>query len=175
MDVYCRSDELGTHEWRLDSVGAGDDPRLRGLLASYRTASFASAGTERPTFLLRQAVASPLSSTLDLARAVQLYVYQPRDMVEILEFDRRITQRYSTYWAGHGEYYGGTFHCDAFGPQWLVEVAAFGADDADSADRLVADVKPPADVAEIIAECKALQDRDQPRYVVWLLPREPQR
>jgi hypothetical protein len=115
-------------------------------------------------------VASPLSRSLDLTRAVQLYIYQPHDVDQVLEFDRRITDRYSSFWAQHGEFYGGTFQCDGFGPQWIVEVATFDADDPDSADALVADVTPPDDVADIIAECKTLQDRGKPRYVVWLLP-----
>jgi hypothetical protein len=175
MDVFGTADTNGTHDWRLTSLGDQDDPAFLDRLAGIVSVSFSGPAGRTPTFTLRQAVAGPLSAAPDLSRVVQMYVYQPFSVPVILDFDRRITERYSTFWAQHGEFYAGTFSCREFGPQWVVEVATFAADDPDAAEALVQGVQPPPDVQAIIAECKALQNRQLPRYLVWMTPKESSR
>jgi len=101
---------------------------------------------------------------------VNIYAYHPVDMDAILMFDQRITARYAEFCATTGEYYAGTWHCDALDPTWLVEAHGYDVDDPEVAEAQTRSVTPPDDVAEIIDECRSLQQRDAPRVSIWLIP-----
>ena len=119
-----------------------------------------------------QAVASPLERrALDRGRLLSVYVYQPRDRDEILAFDRRITERYTEFFAEHGELYAGTFLCEELGSAWVAEWTGWLADDREAASALIDPSTYPADIAAIVEECRSLQNRDRERYVLWLRPR----
>jgi hypothetical protein len=161
---------VGTHECAVQWRGV-PDAKVAEVLGSARSGSVGTRLDDAACWTLTQAVASPLSATFDWSRLVNLYAYHPVDMEEILQFDRRITERYSEYWATAGEYYAGTWHCNALDSNWLVEAHGYDANEADAAQAQMNSVTPPDDVATIIDECRSLQQTDAPRVSVWLTPR----
>src|SRR5579864_3377334 len=66
-----------------------------------------NASSAAVTLTYRAGNLSPLGT--DLLRRTDLvlcsYVYQPRDLSEMLTFDQRITQRYTSYFKDFGIYY----------------------------------------------------------------------
>jgi hypothetical protein len=161
---------LGTHRCAVHWRGTPDD-EVAELIGGAHSASIGNPLDDSVCWTLTQALASPMSATFDWSRLANLYAYHPVDVDEILRFDRRITERYSEFWATTGEYYAGTWRCDALDSTWLVEAHAYDADDPDAAVAQTSSVTPPDDVAAIIDECRSRQQRDAPRVSIWLIPR----
>jgi hypothetical protein len=160
-----------THAVRLETHGP-TDPAVTEFLSPIRHARVL---LNDPDELLAgwhfaQAVASPLSEQLTAHRLIHVSAYHPHDFAEILDFDRSINERYASYCATIGEYYAGTFHCAQLGTTWLTEIAWFDVATAQEADSLLDGQVPPQAVAEIIDECRRLQDRQAPRFSLWLEP-----
>ncbi|HEX6506665.1 MAG TPA: hypothetical protein VF221_03445 [Chloroflexota bacterium] len=120
-----------------------------------------------------QAVASPcgLDHVGQPDHVHYAYLYHPQDETEILDFDRRITEAYSAFYAGRGLFYAGTFHVTGPDGPSIGEIVSM-----DTPDRKEAERRGEYDLSEeIIAiedECRTLQDRTRPRYLLWLTPRQ---
>ena len=99
-----------------------------------------------------------------------VYIYRA-DRAAILEFDRRITARYTSYFATIGEQYSGTFDVDGLPEPCIGEFSVLDAPTADAWKAHQASVDMPQDVVDIVTECVALQDRSFERFAIWLTPR----
>jgi hypothetical protein len=100
-------------------------------------------------------------------RSLLAFMYRPRNRDEMLAFERRIEPRYQDFYAELGIFYAGVFDVPAISGPSLGEILFF-AGDRQEAQMLMDKAEPAADIAHIEDECRALQDRDQPRYRFWL-------
>lgn len=130
----------------------------------------AAAAPAESTLSFHTAVASPLGLE-PLSRDPSLlyvYMYHPRDTEEILAFDARITDEYTAYYSERGVHYCGTFHVEG-GPlgSGIGEIVTFDTADRAEAERWCTEGLSERIVA-IEDECRTLQDRARPRYVLWL-------
>jgi hypothetical protein len=105
--------------------------------------------------------------TAESTRSLYAFMYRPRDRDEMLAFERRIEPRYQNFYAERGILYAGVFDVPTIGAPYLGEILFFAADRTE-AQRLLDTTEPAEDIAKIEDECRALQDRDQPRYRFWL-------
>ena len=119
-----------------------------------------------------RAVPSPcsLSALAQPGRVVLAYLYHPLDDAAMFAFDARITEEYTALYAARGVSNLGTFR--AVGPDGpcVADLMVFEAASRAEAERL-AEEDLPARIVAIDDECRALQDRDRQRYVLWLIPR----
>jgi hypothetical protein len=98
---------------------------------------------------------------------VYAFLYRPKDRDEMLAFERRIEPRYHTFYAERDILYAGVFDVPEISGPYLGEILFFNCDRA-QAQHLMDTTEPAQDIAKIEDECRALQDRDQPRYRFWL-------
>jgi len=160
-----------THAVQFETAGP-TDPLVSQSLSAVRTARVLLNDTDDllAGWHFTQAVASPLSERLAADRLLHVIAYQPFDVAEILDYDRQVNERYSSFCATTGEYYAGTFHCAQLGPSWLTEIAWFDAATPEEAEALTEGLVPPDDVSAIIDQCRNLQNRQAPRFALWLRP-----
>lgn len=160
----------GTHDLSLERLSA-EDPEIEALLNPLVGGLVGPAEDADLVWHLTQAVASPISGTLRWDRLVELCWYQPVDVDRTLEFDRKVTERYTEYCASLGIYYAGTFTSAQLGDRYIVEVHTYDVGDPTAAAELGDEDAFPEDFARIIADCRDLQRRDEPRYILSLVPR----
>ncbi|MFM7063986.1 MAG: hypothetical protein ACKO04_10920 [Actinomycetes bacterium] len=167
---FSRAVGWGTHDVVVECLST-EDPALEPFLQSLASARLGAANDADASWELRQAVESPVAGTLDLSRLVELGWYQPVDVPTTLAFDRRVTDRYTEYCASLGVFYAGTFTCEHLGDHQIVEVHAYDVDTPDDAATKFDESAYPDDFATIISDCRELQQRDEPRYILSLVPR----
>jgi hypothetical protein len=124
---------------------------------------------ESTRILLTEALLTPLADQAVNGSLPTLYVYtfRPKDRAAVLAFERRIHPRYHEYYADLGVFYAGIFDTSSLGAPQIAEILAFDRSLA-AAQEFVSDFQPAADITEIENECRLLQDRDQPRHLLWL-------
>lgn len=105
--------------------------------------------------------------TASSTRSLLAFMYCPKDRDEMLAFERRIEPRYQNFYAGRGILYAGVFDVPAISGPYMGEILFFDGNRAE-AQNLMDTTEPAEDIAKIEDECRALQDRDQPRYRFWL-------
>ncbi len=165
--------EGATHRVRWDIVGPPGD-RLTPEGQAPSAAQLARDDASRPDgWLLRSEVASPIAEHLRTDGVVLVVAYMPHDYAGMLEFDRRITARYTEFCASTGEFYAGTVACDAWLPGWLGEVVWYDQSTLEEADAVGVGVELPEDVQAIVDECRAGQNRDRTRYNIFFEPIPP--
>lgn len=160
----------GTHDVAVErlTIEDADHERLLGQMVS--ACIGATEGAEA-VLEFRQSVASPLEGTLSFDRLVEVSWYQPVDVATTLEFDRSVNERYTEYCATLGAFYGGTFTCPQLGDAYIAELHTYDFDDPAEAEALGDEDSYPEDFAAIITECRDLQRREEPRYILSLVPR----
>lgn len=163
--------EGATHRIRWEVVGPPGD-QLSSDAGIATTARFVRGCAIEPGsgWLLTSEVASPISDGLSTDGVVLVFAYLPYDYAGMLEFDRRITERYTEFCASTGEFYAGTVACDAWFPGWLGEVVWYDATTVEGAQSVGAGVELPQDVQAIVDECRAGQNRDRARYRIFFEP-----
>ena len=136
------------------------------------TAGQPGAGVQRLVF--RQAVASSLglAPLASKPRLLLAYVYRPKDHAEILAFDRRITDRYTSFFSTVGEQYSGTFDVDGLPEPCIGEFSVLDAPSGPAWMAKQAAIVFPDDVEAIVEECGLLQDRSFERFAIWLTRRD---
>ncbi len=172
IDLYA-APSAGTHAVEVKAAPpelASADDLPAGSATISLDGSIPSNAAAATTLSFRTAVASPIG--LDPLRRnpalLYVYMYHPLDTGEILAFDARITGEYTAFYGERGAHYCGTFHVDGspLGSS-TGEIIAF-----DTADRVEAERLCSEDLAERIVaiedECRTLQDRSRPRYLLWL-------
>jgi hypothetical protein len=173
MDLLVELDPTSspTHAVHWETVGPIGDPLADGVegAASARLTKGRMA-TLPGAWAIRSAVASPIADSVQLDRVLLLSAYRPHDLDAMLDFDRRITRRYTHFWAAFGEKYAGTVLCDAWIPGWLAEIHWYEATTIDHAESMLAGVVMPDDVEAIVNECRDLQDRSRTRHNIWFEP-----
>jgi hypothetical protein len=119
--------------------------------------------------LFEDGLPTPYAGRLTAQSTLSLlaFMYRPKAREEMLAFERRIEPRYQTFYAERGILYAGVFDIPQVEGPYLGEVLFFASDRA-TAQHLMDTTDPPEDILEIEEECRALQDRDQPRYRFWL-------
>jgi hypothetical protein len=100
-----------------------------------------------------------------------VFAYHAHDEQAMLEFDARITEEYSAFYATRGVHYAGVFHADGLGERRLGEIIAFDAASVEEAERMGNDHLPQR-IVDIEAECRTLQNPEASRLVLWLAPRQ---
>ena len=105
--------------------------------------------------------------TEERTRSLLAFIYRPKNRDEMLAFERRIEPRYQDFYAELGIFYAGVFDVPALSGPYLGEILFF-ARNRPEAQHLMDTSEAAADIATIEDECRALQDRDQPRYRFWL-------
>jgi hypothetical protein len=154
-------------------VGSGEPwATVSGRSASIHVDSWPEPDTDAQRLLFHAAVPSALGvePLRRPARLVLVYLYRA-DRDAILAFDRRITDRYTSYFATIGEQYSGTFDVEGLALPCIGEFSVLDAATPDDWHAYQASVEMPPDVAAIVAECTTLQDRSFERFAVWLSPR----
>lgn len=106
-------------------------------------------------------------------RIISTYLYDARDEREIFAFDERISEDYTAYYASRGMYYLGVYSVDGPLKPQLAEFSVYATSDPEEAERIGSDDLA-AYIVAIEDECRALQDRSRPRYVISLLPKKPE-
>jgi hypothetical protein len=173
IDLY-EEPSAGTHVVEVEAAPAGlasaGDVPARSAAITWDGDGTASPAPGVTALTLRTAVASPVG--LEPLRRnpalLSVYLYHPLDTAEILAFDARITDEYTAFYGERGVYYCGTFHVDG-GPlrSCIGEILTF-----DTADRAEVERRCSEGLSERIVaiedECRTLQDRSRPRYVLWL-------
>jgi hypothetical protein len=114
---------------------------------------------------------TPFLDRVSSERLVDLYAYRPTDVEAILEFDRRISDRYACLCADRGEYYAGPFGSSALGPEWIVEVSTYASDDPTVVDEELGAAPLGDELQAIVDECRGLQNRETIRYQLRMIPR----
>jgi hypothetical protein len=119
-----------------------------------------------------RAVPSPCSlATLALrGRVMMIYLYHPLDEGTMFAFDARITEEYTAFYAARGVSNLGIFRVVGPDGPCLADFMIFETASRAEAERL-GEEDLPARIVAIEDECRALQDREQRRYVLWLIPR----
>lgn len=117
------------------------------------------------------AVSSPLGTAVlaPPGRIFFAYLYHPIDEQAILDFDARITDEYSAFYAGRGVYYTGTYRVTGPDGPCIGEIVAYDSASRAEAERL-GNEDLTARITTIENECRALQDRARRRYGLWLVP-----
>jgi len=121
------------------------------------------------------AAASPLDPDV-LQRPhdlLMVFAYHVPDEAAMLAFDARITEEYTRFYAQRGVLYTGVYRVDggALGGGRLGEVLAWdGVASVEEAERLGSEDLPQR-IVDIEDECRALQDREASRFVLWLQPK----
>jgi hypothetical protein len=175
IDLY-QEPSAGTHAVSVDAAPQGvaspDDVPAVSATITWDDAGNGAAATApaETTLSFRRAVASPVGLA-PLHRdppLLYVYMYHPRDAEEILAFDARITDEYTAYYGERGVHYCGTFHVEG-GPlgSCIGEIITFDTADRAEAERWCTEGLSERIVA-IEDECRTLQDRARPRYVLWL-------
>lgn len=97
-------------------------------------------------------------------------IYNAKDTDEIIAFDRRITDEYTAHYEAEGCHYLGVYAVQD-GPLGLqlAEILVYDTADLAAAQEDAARESPPR-IAAIEDECRALQDREAPGFVLWLAP-----
>ena len=118
-----------------------------------------------------RAVPSPCRlATLALpGRVVMIYLYHPLDEATLLAFDARNTQEYTALYSLRGVSNLGTFRVVGPDGHCLADMMVFETASRAEAKRL-GEEDLPARIIAIEDECRALQDRERRRYLLWLLP-----
>lgn len=160
----------GTHNVVLERLSATDDHHEQ-LIATVVSAQIGSADDADVTLDLRQAVASPVAGTLRFDRLVELCWYQPIDVAATLAFDAQVNDRYTEFCGTLGIHYGGTFNREQLGAAYIAELHTYDLDDPAEAAAVGDEAVYPEDFATIISDCRDLQRRDEPRYILSLVPR----
>jgi hypothetical protein len=119
--------------------------------------------------VLTEAMLTPLAGHALNGSLPTLYVYvfRPKDRAATLDFERRIQPRYHDYYADLGVFYAGIFDTSSLGSPHLAEILAFDRSLA-AAQEFVSSFQPAEDITEIENECRLLQEREQPRHLLWL-------
>jgi hypothetical protein len=99
--------------------------------------------------------------------SMYVYLYQPRDLAELTEFERRIEPRYADYYAGLAAYYSGIFTVAGLGEGYVGEFIGFERG-VDAAREFINGHEPSPDIVTIEDECTTLQRLDAPRHLLWL-------
>ena len=160
-----------THQIRWNVVGPGGDalaPHAGAARTARLTVGSEAAGASR--WVLRSEVASPIAEGIRTDGVVLVMTYFPHDYESMLDFDRRITERYTEFCASTGEFYAGTVACGNWDAGWLGEVVWYDVSTIDAAEAVGADVPVPDDVDAIVAECRDRQDRERTRYNIYFEP-----
>ena len=114
---------------------------------------------------------SPFLDRVSSERLVDLSAYRPKDMNAMLEFDRRISERYARLCAEQlGEYYAGPFGCSALGPEWIVEVSTYASDDPSVVDDPATATQIGEELQAIVDECRSGMNRETLRYTIRMTP-----
>lgn len=169
MTVHVRffADDRGT----FAVTGTSSPPEAFAEHFPYRSADIGGSGEADRELVLDHISVSPADPGLagTPSKVHSLFIYNAKDDDEILEFDRRITDEYTAFYAGHGEHYLGVYRVEGPAGLRLAEVTVY--------DKLLADAqgspagKPPS-IEAIETECRALQDREDKRFVVWFEPKK---
>lgn len=119
--------------------------------------------------VLRGALLTPFADMVesDSTKSIYVYMYQPKDRNQTLEFERSIEPRYQDYYATLGCFYAGLFDVEGLPGGYLGEILSFEAA-LPEAKGFVESFEPAPDIARIEDECRTLQERDAPRYLLWL-------
>lgn len=119
--------------------------------------------------VLREALVTPFADVVksDSTKSVYVYMYQPKDRDQTLEFERSIEPRYQDYYATLGCFYAGLFDVEGLPGGYLGEILSFESALAE-AKEFVESFEPAPDIARIEDECRTLQERELPRYLLWL-------
>ena len=156
------------------SVEAYDLPEMERPSTAFPFASAdlsqeASGGTPARQLILREALLTPFADTVksDSTKSIYVYMYQPKDRNQTLEFERSIEPRYQDYYATLGCFYAGLFDVEGLPGGYLGEILSFEAS-LGEAKGFVESFEPAPDIARIEDECRTLQERELPRYLLWL-------
>jgi len=97
-------------------------------------------------------------------------IYNAKDTDEIIAFDRRITDEYTAHYAAECCHYLGVYavHDGPLGLK-LAEILVYDTANLGAAQQDAERDSPPR-IAAIEDECRALQDRVGPGFVLWLAP-----
>jgi hypothetical protein len=119
--------------------------------------------------LLTEALLTPLADGAlnGSLPTVYVYVFRPKNRAAILDFERRIQPRYHDYYADLGVFYAGIFDTSSLGAPHLAEILAFDRS-LGEAQEFVSGFQPADDITAIENECRLLQEREQPRHLLWL-------
>jgi hypothetical protein len=117
-----------------------------------------------PTVLGRSVFSQP-------GRVLYIYLYSAPDAEAMAAFDRRITEEYTRYYAAQGIYYAGLLRASGEHIPPLAEFMAIEATTFEAAEQLLLTLPLPERITSIEDECRTLQDRQSPRYMLWLIPR----
>jgi hypothetical protein len=171
LSIAFDPNEGATHRIRWDVVGSAGD-QLSPDVGAASTARLGSGDDVDGAvgWRLRSEVASPIAERFSADGVVVVVAYAPHDYGSMLEFDRRITQRYTEFCASTGEFYAGTVACSSWEPGWLGEVVWFDVPTIELADAVGTDVAVPEDVQAIVAECSDRQDRARTRHTIYFEP-----
>jgi len=178
MDItisFSTQEGWGTHAAACERLTVAD-PNVDDIVGSLRSAAFGAVPDASFTLRLEYAVPSPIADQAVLDGLVDLCWFRAVDLERIVEFDRRITARYTEFCSTIGEHYMGSFVCPALGADVIAELAWHDDPDFATADARSEVAVIPDDVQQIIAECRELQQREEPRYAIRFTPhRAPQR
>ena len=103
-------------------------------------------------------------------RVLHIALYSAPDAEAMAAFDRRITEEYTSYYATQGIYYSGLLRAAGERIPPLAEFLAIDATTLEAAEQRIT-LPLPERITSIEDECRTLQDRESPRYVLWLIPR----
>ncbi len=171
LDLYLDLYTSGAGAWSLQAFDLPDgettSPTLPFSSADLRSVPKKTTSAKRLAFA--EALLTPFASTFmaDDVKTVYMYIYQPKDREQTLAFERRIEPRYQDYYAERGCWYAGLFDVDGLAGPYMGEILAFRAS-LGEAKNFVSGFEPAEDIAEIEDECRTLQERELPRFLLWL-------
>jgi hypothetical protein len=145
----------------------GPSAVLAGQSANLHSDPLRPPGVQRLTF--RDGRPTPYADERFAAdtESIWIYLYQPRDVAAMLEFEDRIEPRYADYYANVAAFYAGVFEVDGLGTGYLGEFIAFRRP-VGAAREFIRSHEPSPDIVMIEDECRTLQRPDAPGHVLWL-------
>jgi hypothetical protein len=175
--ILLHAGDRGRYAVTTSAVPDGDGDRL----GQYRSADLSlgngtGSGGADLTVLFRSAAPSSLGTAVLQAPngLLMAFAYHAFDEAAMLAFDARITDEYTSFYAGRDIDYLGVFRVSGLGPPCLGEIIVFrGAGSIEEAER-AGNEDLPQRIVDIEDECRTLQDREAGRVVLWLLPKESQ-
>lgn len=167
LDLYSGGE--GTWSVEAHDLPEKEQPSARFPFASAELRLQVSDRPGARQLVLKEALLTPFADIVedDSTKTIYLYMYRPKDREQTLAFERKIEPRYQDYYAALGCFYAGLFDVEGLTGAYLGEILSFGSP-LGEAKRFVESFEPAPDIARIEDECRTLQERELPRYLLWL-------
>lgn len=167
LDLY--GDDTG--RWSVEAYDLPDKEHPSATLP-FTSADLQSRQSHRlgvKRLILTEALLTPFFDMVKAedAETLYLYMYQPKARDQTLAFEREIEPRYQDYYASVGCFYAGLFDVEGLPGAYLGEILSFRTSPV-KAKGFLESFEPTPEIEQIESECRTLQERELPRFLLWL-------